>query len=81
MGALIIGLIHLILGLIMGLLFTIGAVALEEVDIEGMDNVVKISEGQVHSFFNLKETELKMEETSELLAVPVHRVEQRGHPL
>ena len=67
-GALIIGLIHLILDLTLGLVFTIGAVALEPEDIEEMDNVVKISEGQVQSFFfvfykilNFTQTELRME--------------------
>ena len=81
MGALIIGLIHLILGLIMGLLFTIGAVALEEVDIEQMDNVVKISEGQVFSLSSLFLLKILNLTLTELPPVPVDRVEQRGDQL
>ena len=48
-GALIIGLVYLIVGLIMGLLCTVIAATLKPETLEDMDGVVKISEGQVQN--------------------------------
>ena len=46
-GALIIGLVYLISGLIGGLTFTIAAATIKPETLEDMDGVVKISEDQV----------------------------------
>ena len=46
-GALVIGLIYLIGGLILGLVFTIFAATLKPEDLDAIYGVVKISEGQV----------------------------------
>ena len=48
-GTLVIGLIYLISGLIAGLLFTIFAATLKPEDLEDIEGVVKISEGQVQN--------------------------------
>ena len=50
-GALIIGVLYLIIGLILGLAFTVAAVLFKPEDFEEMDDVDKISDDKVQSLF------------------------------
>ena len=50
-GALIVGVVYLTIGLILGLCFTVAAVLFNPEDFEEMDDVDKISDDKVQSLF------------------------------